>query len=480
MKRLVLALISLTAAVCHAATPERPHVLFIAIDDLRPELGCYGASHVHSPNIDRFASEALLFNRAYTPMAVCMPARASLMSGYRPLTGKMYGRKAMVDHVPDALSLNQHFMNEGYETVTIGKIYHHDKDEAAGWTRRYRNIRGNWGPRGYVEETSLELERANKPSGRKGPTFENADVPDDGYQTAAFADKAIEELRNITNKPLFLALGFRKPHLPFNAPQTYWDLYDRDQIARTAFPDPPDGAAREGLSNWGELRSYHDMPSEGPLPEESALDLIHGYYACISYVDAQLGRVLAEVDRLGLRDNTVVVLWSDHGWKLGDYGMWCKHTNYEIDTRVPLIIRAPGMTEIGTKTDALVDLVDIYPTLCELSGISSPPHLDGLSFAPLLTHAQQPWKPAAFSIWAGTSAREGKGNIGYSMRYGDYRYTEWRRTRNDELVSRELYDQSRGTMVRKNLIDEPDRAALVSECAEVLRDGHRKTWSLAD
>jgi iduronate 2-sulfatase len=292
-----------------------------------------------------------------------------------------------------------------------------------------------------------------------------------GYQTGAFAQQAIKELQGIGDNPLFLALGFRKPHLPFNAPKKYWDLYDPAEIKLAPLNAPPEYSAVEGHSNWGELRNYHGIPDEGPISEETSRKLIHGYYACVSYVDAQIGLVLAELDRLGLRENTVVVLWADHGWKLGDYGMWCKHTNYEIDTRVPLMVRVPGMKEAGRKTDALVELVDLYPTLCELARIDKPAHLEGHSFVPLLNDSQQPWKKAAFSIWAERSADEKNGFIGYSMRHGKYRYTEWRNTHTDALVSRELYDHGEGSLAAINLVDHPEYKNMVQKMGKILKAG---------
>jgi iduronate 2-sulfatase len=453
-----------------------PHVLFIAVDDLRPELGCYGAERIKTPRIDRLADEGLRFERAYCQMAICMASRASLMSGHYATRGnRMYQRGAMFEYLPDVLSLNQHFLNNGYETITIGKVYHHKSDDETGWTRAFGSLDGPWGMRGYVEEASLQLQETGRRNNHRGPAYENAEVDDAGYETAALADKAIEELRNIGDKPLFVALGFRKPHLPFNAPRKYWELYDHDAIRLSAFPEPPKDSAKEGYTNWGELRSYHGIPKKGPLSAEVSLNLIHAYYACVSYVDAQLGRVLDELDRLGLKEDTIVVLWADHGWKLGDYGMWCKHTEYEIDARVPLLVRAPGMKEKGKRTEALVELVDLYPTLCDLAGIEKPPHLQGRSFAPLLDDADQPWKEAAFTVWSGRRDYAKSGPFGYSMRHGNYRYTEWRDTKTDAVLAKELYDHSRGPLASANEIDLPGHRALVEKLSGML-DAWRQAY----
>ena len=457
--------------ILQTALADKPNVLFIAVDDLLPQLGCYGAQRIQSPHIDRLAEEGLRFEHAYCQTAICMVSRASLMSGYYPQKNKMYLRKALFEHIPNVLSLNQYFQNNGYETVNIGKIYHHPSDDSTGWTRNFRNLNEPWS-RGYVTKESLELE--SRGNGSRGPAYENADVDDSGYKTGRFADKAIEELRNKGDKPLFLALGFRKPHLPFNSPKKYWDLYDHDKIQLSRFPAPPKGSAEEGYTNWGELRKYHGIPKEGPLSEEMSRNLIHAYYACVTYVDVQVGLVLDELDRLGLSDNTIVVLWGDHGWKLGDYGMWCKHTDYEIDTRVPLLIRAPGMQAAGRTSAALVELVDLYPTLCDLAGLPKPPHLQGKSFKPLLDTPDMPWKPAAFSLWTGDCNTAQGDTIGYSVRAGNFRYTEWHDTDTDELVARELYDHSQSSLASVNRADFPENQALVARLSHTLADWRQK------
>ena len=453
---------------------SKPHILFISSDDLLPALGAYGAEQVHSPNMDRLAGEGLLFERAYTQAAICHVSRASLMSGYYPMKNRMYQRKAMFEHVPDVVSLNQHFMNNGYETVNVGKIYHHPSDDNQGWTRDFRNLNRPWS-RDYLTEASLEL--GNRSEASRGPAYESAEVDDSAYMTGGYADKAIEELRNLGDQPTFIGLGFRKPHLPFNAPQKYWDLYDPDAIELSDYPAPPENSAEAGYVNWGELRKYHGIPKEGPLSDELSRQLIHGYYACVSYVDAQVGRVLDEIDRLGLRDDVIVVLWGDHGWKLGDYGMWCKHTNYEIDARVPLIVRAPGQQAVDVKTDALVELVDLYPTLCDLAGIEKPSHLQGKSFMPLLNDADQPWKDAAFTLWTGDALTWEDETIGYSVRSGADRYTEWRDTETDALVAHELYDHSEGPLASVNVVDRPENEVRVAELSALLADWRREYGS---
>lgn len=453
-------------------TPKRPNILFIAVDDLRPELGCYGHPTIKSPNIDRLASRSLVFERAYCQQAICMSSRASLLSGYRPDKGKIYRDGPLYEAVPDALSLNRHFLNNGYEAVGMGKIYHHSGDMQRDWTRKLPNPRGNWVGRGYLSEEAKALVKQynaeNPDATRKGigPAFEAPDVADNAYADGQLADSAIAELRKLKDSNFFLAVGFMKPHLPFNAPKKYWDLYNDSDIQLAKNPFSPKGAPKIALHNSGELRLYNGIPKEDPVPDDLARNLVHGYYACVSYVDAMIGRVLDELDNLGLRDNTIVVLWGDHGWKLGEHAMWNKHTNFEIDTRSALMVSVPGMKAQGKKTRALVEFVDIYPTLCELAGIDLPGHLEGTSMAPLLNDPELPWKKAAFSQFP-------RGDImGYSMRTDRFRYTEWQKIEGREVIARELYDHANDPQENINIAELPENSEQVAGLARMLRDGY--------
>jgi iduronate 2-sulfatase len=453
--------------------PQRPNVLFIAVDDLRPQLGCYGQAHIHSPNIDHLAREGLLFERTYCQQAICMSSRASLMSGYRPDKGEIYLNGPLYNHGPGALSLNKHFLANGYKTVSMGKIYHHQSDEEEGWSSPAYHPEGDWVGKGYLTEEARkhvrEYTRKNPNAKRQGvgPAFESADVPDNAYADGKTADRAISEMSRLKNTPFFMAVGFIKPHLPFSAPKKYWDLYPEEKIELAKNPFVPEGAPQEALTTWRELRGYHGMPKEGSMPDDLARQLIRGYYACVSYTDAQIGRVLNELDRLGLRENTVVILWGDHGWKLGDHGMWCKHTNFDIDTHVPMLLSAPGMETRGKKTRALTEFVDIYPTLCDLCDLEKPGHLEGLSMVPLLENPQRPWKKAAFSQYPRSNA------MGYSMRTDRYRYTEWRSRKSGEVVGREIYDHDRDPAENRNIAAHGKNAKLVVKLSAMLRDGYQ-------
>ncbi len=274
------------------------------------------------------------------------------------------------------------------------------------------------------------------------------------------ADKGISDLRRLkqTDRPFFLALGFLKPHLPFNAPRKYWDLYKREEIDLADNPFRPKGAPDAALHNWGELRAYEGIPKKGPLPESIARTMVHGYYACVSYTDAQIGRVLAELDRLGLRDNTIVVLWGDHGWNLGEHGLWCKHCNFETSLHSPLIVRAPGV-KAGTRTDALTEYLDIYPSLCGLCELPLPVHLQGRSFVPLMKNPNLPWKKMVFSRFYD----------GDSVKTDRYRYTEWRR-KDGEVYAQMLYDHHIDPFENVNISERSENKELVEKLSKMLEN----------
>ena len=460
---------------------SRPNVLFIAVDDLRPELGVYGDAHIHSPNIDRLAEGGTLFRRAYVQQAVCSPSRTSLMTGLRPDSTRVYD---LVTHfretVPEVVTLPQHFGRHGYRTAYWGKIYHGGLIDTLSWNDGGDRLEPEHNWRGYVLEENQLIAAENR---GRGPAYERVETPDGAYPDGQIASHAIASLRRYAeaDEPFFLAVGFYKPHLPFNAPERYWALYDSSEITLPDVQAPPEGAPELALTNWGELRNYHGIPKEDPVSDSLARLLIHGYYATVSYTDAQVGRVLDELDRLGLAENTVVVLWGDHGWKLGEYGDWCKHTNFELDTRAPLMVRAPAMPA-GQATDALVEFVDVYPTLAELAGLPLPEHLQGTSFAPLLEEPGRPWKGAAFSqhprrfpAMRPPQPEDWESLVmGYSVRTGRWRYTRWQRGPQEaptSVLARELYDHRGGPVVTANLVGRPEHAALADSLDAVLSAG---------
>jgi len=471
----------LAAAVAPSRRTGKYNVLFIPVDDLKPVLGCYGNKTVRSPNIDRLAARGLVFTRAYCQQAVCSPSRTSLLTGRRPDTTRVYDLDTHFrTTIPDVVTLPQQFKIHGYFTQGLSKVYHGGLDDPQSWTaphwRPKRPAYGTPEGRELIRRLRREVRAAGKDLRKwrnrpHGLPWEAPDVPDNALPDGATADHAIEILRRIKDRPFFLAVGFLKPHLPFVAPKKYWDLYDEAELRLADNPFPPKDAPRCALTNWGELRAYYGIPKKGPLSESQARKMIHGYYACVSYTDAQIGRLLDELDRLGLGDNTIVVLWGDHGWHLGDHGLWCKHTNFESATRSPLIISVPGQKSAGRKSDALVEFVDIYPSLCELCGLPLPEGLEGTSFVPLIEDPERPWKKAAFSQYPRYIRGHGRA-MGYSMRTDRYRYTEWRVIGKDVHFD-ELYDHKTDPEENVNIAGRPENKQLVARLHRMLEAGWR-------
>jgi len=494
---------SLAAGACLGASAAFPHfsfgadegdynVLFIAVDDLRTTLGCYGSPIIKTPNIDALAARGTLFSRAYCQQAVCSPSRTSLLTGCRPDTTKVYN---LEDHfrkfIPDVVTLPQYFKQHGYHTQGLSKIYHAGLNDPASWSVDH------WAPKGpgYLKPESIaerkKLEEQLRAKGRrlkdqvletdpktgmplkiarggaalKGPSWEDPDVADNALTDGMTADKAIETLRGIKDKRFFLAVGFHKPHLPFVAPKKYFDLYPPDSVPIADNPFAPKDCPELALTNWGELRSYTDIPDVGPLTDQKARDLVRAYYAAASYTDAQIGKVINELDRLGLREKTIIVLWGDHGWHLGEHGLWCKHTNFEDATHAPLIFSAPKQRNAGAKTNNLAEFVDIYPTLCDLAGLPKPAGVEGTSLKPVMDDPKRKWKQAAFSQYP----RPNK-VMGYSVRTDRYRYTEWVKEGKDK-VGVELYDYQTDPKGNVNIAGKRESQDIVRESAKILHDG---------
>ena len=441
-----------------AVPAKKPNVLFIAVDDLKPVLGCYGDTKVKSPNFDRLAARARLFRRAYCNQAVCAPSRNALLTGLRPQTLGIYDlgtnfRSAL----PDAVTLPQLFRQAGYRTEAAGKIFHvghGNHEDAASWSVPHWQAKTvayalpESRAKGVTREEAL-FSNSDTPVQKlpRGPAFESAEVDDEQYPDGVLATEAVRRLRAAKterpDEPWFLAVGFLKPHLPFCAPKKYWDLYHPAMFTLPTVRTAPEGAPAFAPTNWGELRQYSDIPATGPLSDAQARRLVHGYYAAISYVDAQLGRLMDAVDELGLGEETIIVVWGDHGWHLGDHGQWCKHTNYEEATRIPLMVAGPGIAPGASS--ALVESVDLYPTLCELAGLPVPARLDGKSFAALLRNAETQTKEAIFHVYPRGEM------IGRAVRTARYRMVEWKKpgTPADTAVL-ELYDYERDPFETRN------------------------------
>ncbi len=418
------------------SSTNKPHVLFISIDDLRPMLGTYGDPLAKTPNIDKLAKHGIQFNNAFAQQAICGPSRASVMTGMRPNTlGVTHNYVKFRDNLKDVVTLPQYFMQHGYNAAGIGKVFHHgDKDADLSW---------NWKPafdklpkhimrpsRYALEENNNIQKKYRKAMVKKygkqakfglgsGPAFESASVPDtaylDGYTTEV-AIATMKEIHQASSKPMFIGFGMNKPHLPWVAPKKYWDMYNPDDIKqsinRIKPKALPKNSASMGVHASFELRTFYNVPNYGDISPELAVELRHAYLACISYVDAQIGKMIQALKEEDLYEKTVVVLWSDHGYHLGDMGIWGKASNYEVATKVPLIFSTPDMRintlfpRINTHSDALVELIDMYPTLLELTGLPKYESLDGKSLVPLFREPNKKWKTAAFSQFPTPALRE--------------------------------------------------------------------------
>jgi iduronate 2-sulfatase len=463
--------------VTSARAVDRPNVLFIAVDDLRPVLGCYGDDIAITPNMDKLAREGILFERAYCQLAVCSPSRLSLITGRRPDTIRVWDlgthfRKA----VPKAVTLPQLFKQNGYHTRSIGKILHGSgspsKDPVSWSVDPVYDV--NRDPKfRYATKQNL------KGKGLKRSASERAEVDDETYLDGLICKEALQALQahDERSPPFFLAVGFKKPHLPFCAPKKYWDLYDRKKIPFPSNLGHPEGAPELATRSWRELEGYSDIPGDGKLSEEKIRELRHGYYACVSYVDSLIGRLLKQLEASGLAENTVVCLWGDHGFHLGEQGLWTKANNYELSARVPLLFRYPEKIKAGKRSGALVELVDVYPTLVRLCGLKAPPGLEGISLTPLMQKPGLTWKSAAFTqyprSWKSHRHR-GPGDVmGYAVRTDTHRYVEWREGMEGKVLHRELYDHRNDPQEMKNVAALKKNAETVSGLSEVLANGWR-------
>jgi iduronate 2-sulfatase len=476
---LLLACCTVALAADKAAAP--PNVLFICVDDLKPLLCCYGDDIAKTPNLDRLAARGLVFDRAYCNQAVCAPSRNSLLTGVRPSTLGIYDLGTNFRRVvPNAVTLPQHFRAQGYHTEALGKIFHvghGNHEDPASWCVPHWQAKTiayalpeNKPKQGMTREEALF---ANQPGGKKlprGAAFESADVDDEAYPDGKIAAEAMLRLQAAKKKPetpFFLAVGFLKPHLPFCAPKKYWDLYQRERFPLAERRRLPDGAPRYAPQFGGELRQYANIPEKGAIPDDLQRTLIHGYYAAISYMDAQLGRVIDELDRLDLAENTIIVLWGDHGWHLGDHGMWCKHTNYEQAARIPLMIVAPGVTRPKTRSASLVETVDLYPTLCELASLpkpNKPLKLEGQSLVPILRDPTATVKDHVLHVYP-----RGE-RIGRAIRTARYRLVEWKKSGDaDSAAEYELYDYEADPLETKNLASE--HSEIIAQLRQMLK-GH--------
>jgi len=473
-----------------ARKPTGPNILFLAIDDLRIDLGCYGAEHVISPNIDALATRGVVFDRAYVQVAVCNPSRVSMLTGMRPDTTGVYALpQPFRRFVPEALTLPQYFARRGWHSVGIGKIHHQPYPDPVSWSEpkwrvgegtpsatdpllRRNRAYWNWSE-AQQRELAAWRQRA-RAAGRpewhinrlRGHATNDEDVEDHQRYAGAMTHTVLGRLPELAarEEPFFLAVGYVLPHLPFTPPKRYWDRYDRDELPLVD-EALPEGAPRITLNTMYELRDYVDFadcpkPWEGSLDEADARRLTHGYLAAVTYVDAQIGHLLEGLEATGEADDTVVVLWSDHGWKLGHHNAWGKMTNYEEDTRIPLVIYDPRAKANGRRCERLVEALDLFPTLCELAGLPLPEQLEGRSLAPLLKDPDQPWAEAAYSQYLRDDPGDWHENMvmGHSARTSSHRYVAWRDHETGELLAEELYDHRGDPRESRNVLEDPAQA----------------------
>ncbi len=454
----VAAQVGLSVTSIHAQE-KKMNVLFIAVDDLKPWVSAYGDKHAKTPGMDRLAREGVLFKNVYCQQAISAATRASLLTGMYPDKTRVWDLVTDFRQVnPNAVSLPQYFKSYGYLTAGMGKIYHKESagpgHDAPSWSIAYRDAK----TKTYV------LPFTPNEKGR-GPAVECADVPDDTYHDGKLTGMAIELLDSLstTEKPFFLAVGFLKPHLPFVSPKKYWDLYDRNEFELAPYQKKAVNSTNLAYHVSGELKNYSDIPlfdnySENELDHLSVdkqKELIHGYYAAISYTDAQIMELLKELDRLGIRNNTIIVLWGDHGWHLGDHGLWNKHTNFEEATNALMMMSVPGQ-KVGIKVEATSEFVDIFPTLCDLVNIPKPKYLDGISLVPAIINPSAEVRSYALSQYP-----RGKDKMGYSIRTKQFRYTVWvgknwkTNMQFDEkfVIAREMYDYNKDPLETENVAD---------------------------
>ncbi|MEM8955130.1 MAG: sulfatase [Verrucomicrobiota bacterium] len=490
--KFALCILCLVVSSATALGARHPDVVMIAIDDLRPMLGCYGNPHIKTPNIDRLAKHGVVFENAYCQYAKCGPSRLSLMTGLRPATTGQYGHSTKIleefrTSKPDAVSMARWFKDHGYQTRSLGKIDHDTWQIAEDWSEP---------PFPGRDKEMLEIHDEANPNGPtiiadrwECPVLQNPDVPDNHFFAGRMTKEALHIYRERDARPLFLAIGYRRPHLPFVAPKKYYDLYQPDESWLAKNQDPPanapslawfnswhrrKSAVRDGAvipqdpaelsqADWMawngyELRSYLGVPPQELLQPALQVELLHAYAACVSYIDAQIGKMLKAIDL----DNTIVVLWSDHGWHLGEHSAWAKVTNFEIATRVPFIVVAPGIPP--ARTSVPTELVDLYPSLCELAGLNAPKHLEGESFVALMTDPTSTRDRVALS----EIDRHLLGFHGYAMRTSRYRIVQWRDNKTGEVTALELYDHQNDPNETRNIAQQADLAPLVAQLTERL------------
>lgn len=461
----VLCFLVVLLCLSGGSVAAKPNVLMILVDDLKPALGCYGDPIAVSPNIDRLAAMGTRFDLAYCNQSVCMASRYNLMLGSRSSSTGFYSFGSQFrDVYPNAVTLPQHFMNNGYVAHSMGKVFHighGNTNDEASWSvphlkdKVIEYVLPESTHRKLTREEALFTNEFSAPirSLPRGAAWENADVLDEAYADGRVASHAVDRLRSLSSKPdqpFFLAVGFVRPHLPFSAPRKYWEMYDRDELPMPEYEKAPEGAPKYAVKRRGEITAFKPVPTQDVIYEDDLKrDLIHGYYASMSYMDTQVGRVLDEVEALGLDENTIIVLWGDHGWHLGDHGSWTKHSNHEQANRIPIIVYAPGVTQAGSSTGQLAETVDIYTTLSSLAGLprpNGPQPIDGIDLTPALRDPNKRIREHAYHSYPKGS------RMGRAIRTERYRLVEWQLLKESNAKPEyELYDYVKDPLETKNV-----------------------------
>jgi iduronate 2-sulfatase len=479
---ILLSILNFAEGVNHE--PSRPNVLMILVDDLKPALGVYGDKVAVTPNLDRLAARGMRFDFAYCNTAVCAPSRLNLLTGARSTTTGIYGfGRDFRSFFPDAVTMPQHFKKHGYRAESLGKVFHvgHGcEDDQVSWSVphfkdlviEYVDPRSKPDGKLTREEGLFSNRGAQDDDGKmrpRGAAWEMPEVEDDAYadgRVAAEASRRLREARNTPDEPFFMMVGFARPHLPFSVPKRYWDLYDRTKLVLPEYEMAPEGAPREAQKRGGEISQFTPIPDgdDAEFSDDLKRNLIHGYYASMSYVDAQIGKVIKSLDDAGLAEETIIVLWGDHGFHLGELGIWTKHVNYELANRIPLLVVAPGVTKPQSSTRQLAETVDLYPTLVDLCGLPKPSGslaMDGLSLVPVLKDPSARVRDHAYHCYQ-------KERMGRAIRTEQYRLVEWKRSgAPDESAAIELYDYTDGPVERKNLaLEKPE---VVERLRKILR-----------
>lgn len=447
------------------------NILFVIVDDLRLQAGVFGQNQMLTPNIDKLGQEGMVFNRAYCQVPVSGSSRASLLTGLYPTRQRFLRFDASHDvDAPEVTSMPMLLKNNGYTTISLGKVYHDSNDDINSWSQKpFRAKTDNGQSKCYFSQENKELIK----QGKKGLAYDKADFPEAAYIDGKVANKAIETMQELakSDNPFFLAIGFQKPHLPFSAPAKFWDLYKRENIKLADNPFPPIGAPveaifkiskRTDIFNSTEIRNFSGIPQTGAMDDSTATTLIHGYYACVSFIDKLLGDVLSELKRLDLDKNTAIILIGDHGWHLGEHLQWGKHSLYDRVLNSPLIIKVPGMAA-NIKTNTITEYVDLYPTVCELTGLEHPKHLQGKSLVPVLEDPTKLHKEQAFS-------RFEKGESVITERFV---YTEYVNNKDGSVISKMFTDLEKDPKQNENVYWK-------YESTEILRDMKSKLSKYQD